>query len=174
MLYNRTEHSRGFFVCFMIKKFFRLPPHSPSFSKPTSFSERTSVLSDKARYKPMTILVRMFQMIWLVEQDIEESCQTCQNKVSKFTYFAQFECNASGVSASSVFPFKNQNGKVKCSLKSGGLMAHENLDVINMAIRKYKLLAAGNKTTAALCFVNEQQPNSREQKRSARSNCWHR
>ena len=56
---------------------------------------------------------------------------------------------------------KFSHGKVKCSLKSGGFVAHENLDVINMTIRKQT--AAGNKPTAALCFVNEQQSNSREQ-----------
>ena len=50
-------------------------------------------------------------------------------------------------------------------------MARENLDVINMAIQKQTALklAAGNKSTAALCFVNEQQSNSREQEES--SNC---
>ena len=51
-------------------------------------------------------------------------------------------------------------------------MAHENLDVINMAIRKqtaFIKLAAGKKPTAALCFVNEQQSNSREQEEC--SNC---
>ena len=117
----------------------------------------------------------MFQMIWLDEQ--HDSCQTCQNKASKFTNFAQlaqFECNASSVRASSVFPFKNKDGKVKCSLKSGGFVARENLDVINMAIRKQTALklAAGNKSTAALCFVVEQQSNSREQEEC--SNCWHR
>ena len=71
---------------------------------------------------------------------------------------AQFECNyASYVSASPAFPFKNQDGKVKCSLKSSGFVAHENLDAINMAIRKETALklAAGNKPTAALCFVDE-------------------
>ena len=91
--------------------------------------------------------------------------------IKTFANFAQFECNASSVSASSVFPFKNQDGKVKCSLKSGGFVARENLDVINMAIRKQTALklAAGNKPTAALCFVNEQQSNSREQEEC--SNC---
>ena len=50
-------------------------------------------------------------------------------------------------------------------------MARENLDVMNMAIRKQTALklAAGNKSTAALCFVNEQQSNSREQEEC--SNC---
>ena len=48
-------------------------------------------------------------------------------------------------------------------------MAHENLDVINMAIRKQTELAASNKPTAVLCFVNEQQSNSRQQEEC--SNC---
>ena len=50
-------------------------------------------------------------------------------------------------------------------------MVHENLDVINMAIRKQTALklAAGKKLTAAPCFVNEQQSNSREQEEC--SNC---
>ena len=50
-------------------------------------------------------------------------------------------------------------------------MARDNLDVINMEIRKQTALklAAGNKPTAALCFVNEQQSNSREQEEC--SNC---
>ena len=50
-------------------------------------------------------------------------------------------------------------------------MARENLDVINMAIPKQTALklAAGNKLTAALCFVKEQQSNSREQEEC--SNC---
>ena len=50
-------------------------------------------------------------------------------------------------------------------------MARENPDVINMAIRKQTALklAAGNKPTGALCFVNEQQSNSREQEEC--SNC---
>ena len=50
-------------------------------------------------------------------------------------------------------------------------MARENLDVINMAIRKQTALklAACNEPTAALCFVNEQQSNSREQEEC--SNC---
>ena len=50
-------------------------------------------------------------------------------------------------------------------------MAHENLDVINMAIRKQTALklAAGNKPTASLCFKNEQHSNSREQEEC--SNC---
>ena len=41
-------------------------------------------------------------------------------------------------------------------------MARENLDVINMAIRKQTALklTAGNKPTAELCFVNGQQSNS--------------
>ena len=51
------------------------------------------------------------------------------------------------------------------------IVAHENLDVINMAIRKtnWLKLVAGNKPAAALCFVNEQQSNSREQDEC--SNC---
>ena len=51
-------------------------------------------------------------------------------------------------------------------------MAHENLDVINMTIRKKNCLklAVGNNPTAALCqFVKEPQPNSRKQEGC--SNC---
>ena len=47
-------------------------------------------------------------------------------------------------------------------MKSGGVAAHEDLDAINMAIRKQTAcfkLAAGS---AAPCFVNEQS-NSQEQ-----------
>ena len=49
-------------------------------------------------------------------------------------------------------------------------MAHENLDVINMAIRKQTAskLAAGNKPTASVCFVNEQS-RIHGSKRSART-----
>ena len=50
-------------------------------------------------------------------------------------------------------------------------MARENLDVINIAIRKQTVLklAAGNKPATALCFMNEQQSNLREQEEC--SNC---
>ena len=36
--------------------------------------------------------------------------------------------------ASALLQFSH--GKVNCSLKSSGFVAHENLDIINMAIRK--------------------------------------
>ena len=51
-------------------------------------------------------------------------------------------------------------------MKSGGFAAHENLDAINMAIRKQTASsspAAAGLIFAAPCFVNEQQANSREQ-----------
>ena len=53
--------------------------------------------------------------------------------------------------------------KVKRSMKSGGFLAYENLDAINMVTNCLKL-AAGNKPTAALLFLNEQKSNSRGQK----------
>ena len=51
-------------------------------------------------------------------------------------------------------------------MKSVGFVVRENLDVINMTIRKQ---TAGIEPTAALCSVNEQQSNKREQEDC--SNC---
>ena len=48
-------------------------------------------------------------------------------------------------------------------MKSGGFAAHENLDAINMAIRKQTASSSRLPVFAAPCFVNEQQSNSREQ-----------
>ena len=94
----------------------------------------------------------MVQMIWLVEQDdsCQVSCQTCQSKASKFTngwgkkLLKNTELECINASASSwFFSLKNQDGKVNCSMKSGWFAAHENLDVINMAIEfENKLLQA--------------------------------
>ena len=47
-------------------------------------------------------------------------------------------------------------------MKSGGFAAHENLDAINMAIRK-QTASSARLVSAPPCFGNEQQSNSREQ-----------
>ena len=52
-------------------------------------------------------------------------------------------------------------------MKSGGFVAHENLDVVNMAIRK-QTASSLRLVYAAPCFVNEQKSNSREQEKTVR------
>ena len=69
VLYNRTEHSRGFFICFIIKNLLISPRIRVIFKTNFNFQTnrgdvRVHLYSHKARYfQPITTLVRMLQII---------------------------------------------------------------------------------------------------------------
>ena len=62
VFYNRTEHSRGFFICFMIKNPI-ISPHIPEFSNQTLFSKGVKVASVLYCSQPIALLVRIVQII---------------------------------------------------------------------------------------------------------------
>ena len=69
MLYNRTEHSQGFFICFMVKNPLNSPCITFNFQNKLSFQSEQqchqhALYSHKACYnKPIRIPVRMVQVI---------------------------------------------------------------------------------------------------------------
>ena len=79
VLYNRTEHSQGFSICFIIKNPLNYPSITFNFQNKLYFQREQqcrqhALYSHRARYnKPIRIFVRMVKLIWLVEQD--KSCQ---------------------------------------------------------------------------------------------------
>ena len=75
VVYNRIEHIQGFCISFIIKNLLNSLRVAFNFQNKLSFQSKQqccqhALYSHKAHYnEPMRFLVRMVQIIWLVEQD---------------------------------------------------------------------------------------------------------
>ena len=151
---DRTEHSQGFSICFIIKNPLNSSSITFNFQNKLYFQNEQqcrqhALYSHKARYnKPIRILVRMVQIIWLAVQVYR--CQKYQTikvqKPSKFTFCNSFQTTiARQVEVNilpEVFKFLLQNLKVKCSVNFRRIMAHKNTRIFSHDKVENKLFKA--------------------------------
>ena len=166
MLYNRTEHSQCFYICFIVKNPLNSSCITINFQNEVYFKSEQhcrqhALHSHKARYnKPIRIIFRMVQTIWQLKLSKVSNYQV--HKPSKFTI-----CNSSQTEIVQQAEFNTfsrsvsvliQNLQVKCSVKSGRILAHKNM-----------LVFSHDKQTArGMCDVNERQSNPQEHEEHGR------
>ena len=113
----------------------------------------------KACYnKPIRILVRMVQIIWLVEQDW--SCQKRQTTNLELTICTSYKLIGRSAGRIWHFPLKFQVSKMETKRHVQWNPAESKLIIIKT--RKFFHMTIRKQTVQGLCFMNELQPNLQE------------